>query len=177
MQVDSVESAGGRLGAVLSAPRSGVIALGDHGPWLTTTPAQAKQVLTDVVHFDFPGDVSRSGDLSASRGETRSGHLTFAPLTPDEVARGVATFAELWPDAVAAHDRNAPGEAYDAMSLLRRPVARSTCDALLGGADLRDHDDAVGHRASIAPHPCRWEASHPRPDVLACWPCLTSPVR
>ncbi|WP_374457853.1 cytochrome P450 [Nocardioides sp.] len=185
MQVDSVESAGGRLGAVLSAPRSGVVALGGHGPWLTTTPAQARQVLTDVVHFDFPGDVSRSGDLSASRGETRSGHLTFAPLTPDEVARGVATFADLWPDAVAAHDRDAPGEAYDAMALLRRPVARSTCDALLGGASEAQRDlvaagvlawiDALAPVISAARPPRRWsrarraerEARHGLEDALA----------
>ena len=77
--LDSVESAGGRLGAVLSAPRSGAVALGRHGPWLVTTPALARQVLTDPARFDFPGDVSRSGDLSASRGDTRSGHVGSRP--------------------------------------------------------------------------------------------------
>ena len=34
--MDSAESAGGRLGAVLSSPRSGAVALGPHGPWLAT---------------------------------------------------------------------------------------------------------------------------------------------
>lgn len=140
MHVDSAESAGGRLGAVLAAPRSGVVALGSHGPWLTTTPAQAKQVLTDVAHFDFPSDVSRGSDLSGSRGDTRSGHVTFAPLTPDQVARGVATFAALWPEALAAHQRDSPGSACDAMELLRRPVARSTCDALLAEVSEAQRD-------------------------------------
>lgn len=136
---DSVESAGGRLGAVLSAPRSGAVALGRHGPWLVTTPALARQVLTDPARFDFPGDVSRSGDLSSSRGETRSGHVTFAPVTPAEVARGLETFDREWAAALVEHDRTAPGEAYDAMVLLRRPVARSTVAAVVGG-DVRDRD-------------------------------------
>jgi cytochrome P450 len=135
LHVDSAESAGGRLGAVLSAPRSGVVSLGPTGPWLTTTPAQARSVLTDLTSFDFPGDVSRSGDLSASRGDTRSGHLTFDPLTPDRVARGVATFTREWDAALADHDRVTPGGPYDAMVLLRRPVARSTTAAVLGAAD------------------------------------------
>ena len=185
MHVDSAESAGGRLGAVLSAPRAGVVALGDRGPWLATTPALARQVLTDVAHFDFPADVSRSGDLSASRGETRSGHLLFEPLTPDQVARGVATFARLWPESVAAHDRDAPGEAYDAMRLLRRPVARSTCDALLDRASEQQRDtvadgvlawiDALAPVISAARVPRRWsrvrrderEARHDLEDALA----------
>lgn len=166
MHVDSAESAGGRLGAVLASPRSGVVALGARGPWLTTTPAQARQVLTDLDHFDFPGDVSRSGDLSASRGDTRSGHLLFSPLTADQVARGVATFAALWPEAVAAHDRRAPDEAYDAMVLLRRPVARATCDALLDHASEHQRDavadgvlawiDALAPVIAASRAPLRW---------------------
>lgn len=166
MHMDSAESAGGRLGAVLSAPRSGVVALGPRGPWLTTTPAQAKQVLTDVTHFDFPSDVSRGSDLSGSRGETRSGHLTFAPLAPDQVARGVATFATLWPEVLRAHERRAPGTACDAMELLRRPVARSTCDALLGDASEAQRDavaegvlgwiDALAPVISAPRAPRRW---------------------
>lgn len=138
--VDSAESAGGRLGAVLAAPRSGVVALGGAGPWLTTTPGQAKQVLTDTAHFDFPGDVSRSGDLSASRGETRSGHLVFAPVTPAQVERGLATFTREWESALDAHDRDAPDTPYDATALLRRPVARSTTDALLAAASEEQRD-------------------------------------
>src|SRR5687768_5470775 len=98
--MDSAESAGGRLGAVLSSPRSGVVALGPHGPWLTTTPDQARHVLTGVLDFDFPGDVTRSGDLSASRGDTRSGHVVFPPLEPEQVARGLAVFTTEWEAAI-----------------------------------------------------------------------------
>ena len=138
--LDSVESAGGRLGAVLSSPRSGVVALGRHGPWLTTTLGQARQVLTDVSDFDFPGDVTRSGDLSASRGDTRSGHVVFPSVTPDQVARGLAVFAAEWDAAVAEHDHSAPGEPYDAMVLLRRPVARSTTAAVLPSLAVQRRD-------------------------------------
>ena len=72
--MDRAESAGGRLGAVLAgAAEPGWLPLGP-GAWLTTTPALAKQVLTDHAGLlDFPDNVSRSGDLSASRGDTRSG--------------------------------------------------------------------------------------------------------
>ncbi|WP_439939904.1 cytochrome P450 [Nocardia sp. N13] len=140
MQMDSVESAGGRLGAVLSSPRSGVVALGPHGPWLTTTPGLARQVLTDVSGFDFPGDVTRSGDLSGSRGDTRSGHVTFQPVQPDQVWRGVAVFTTEWEAALSTHDRSSPHEPYDAMVLLRRPVARSTTSAVLPSLDLEQRD-------------------------------------
>jgi cytochrome P450 len=133
--VDSAESAGGRLGAVLTAPRGGVVALGSAGPWLVTTAALARQVLTDLTRFDFTGDISRGSDLSASRGETRSGHLTFAPLTPAQVAHGVATFGRQWEIALAHHDRDDASEPYDAMVLLRRPVALSTTAAVLTEAD------------------------------------------
>lgn len=135
MLVDSAESTGGRLGAVLAAPRSGVVALGPSGPWLATTPALARRVLTEPAHFDFPGDVSRSSDLSASRGETRSGHLLFPALSPDRVDVGTATFAREWQAALDAHDLATRGTPYDAMTLLRRPVARSTTDAVLTSVD------------------------------------------
>ncbi len=135
--VDSVESAGGRLGAVLSAPRSGVAQLGPRGPWLVTNPALARQVLTDVSAFDFPGDISRSGDLSRSIGDTRSGHVTFDPLGPDHVARGVVTFRDEWEDALTRHGRGAVGGPYDAMELLRRPISLSTIAAVL--PDLDEH--------------------------------------
>lgn len=140
MSVGSAESARGRLGAVLAAPRSGVVALGRAGPWLVTTPDQARRVLTDTDAFDFPGDVSRSGDLSASRGETRSGHVVFASLTPERVAAGTAVFADEWRAALAAHDQQAPGTPYDAMVLLRRPVARATVAAVLPTADVQQRD-------------------------------------
>jgi hypothetical protein len=166
MRVDSVESAGGRLGAVLSAPRSGVVPLGPAGPWLATTPASARQVLTDPAHFDFPGDVSRSGDLSASRGDTRSGHVLFTPLSPDQVAAGVPVLAHEWESALAEHDRTAPGEPYDAMMLLRRPVARSTTTAVLPSLTTTKRDevadlvlawiDALGPVIAARRPPGRW---------------------
>src|SRR5688572_19346105 len=129
--MDSVESAGGQLGAVLSAPRSGAAALAPGGPWLATSLEQARQVLTDVTRFDFPGNVSRTRDLSGSRGDTRSGHTAFTPVTPDQVDRGVATFRREWSAALRDHDRTRSSEPYDAMVLLRRPVARSTTSAVI----------------------------------------------
>jgi Cytochrome P450 len=142
--VDSVESAGGRLGAVLSAPRVGVVSLGSAGPWLVTTPPLARQVLTDLTAFDFPGHISRGSDLSASRGDTRSGHLTFAPLTPVQVAHGVATFTREWAIAIADHDRDHACEPYDAMVLLRRPVALSTTAAVLTEAPEEQRSVVAG---------------------------------
>lgn len=172
MTVDSAESSPGRLGAVLAAPRTGVAALGPAGPWLVTTPAHARRVLTDPDAFDFPGDVSRSGDLSASRAETRSGHAVFAPVTPDRVAAGAATLAEEWPAALAEHDRQRPGEAYDAMALLRRPVARSTTTAVLPSADAQqcasvadlvlDWVDALGPVIAARRPPARWSRTRRR---------------
>ena len=164
--MDSVESAGGRLGAVLSSPRSGLVALGPHGPWLTTTLDQARQVLTDVSSFDFPGDVTRSGDLSASRGDTRSGHAVFRPLQPEQVARGLAVFSIEWDAALSAHDRAHQGEPYEAMSLLRQPVARSTTSAVLPSLDLAQRNqiadlvlqwiDALAPVISARRPPNRW---------------------
>lgn len=122
----------------MAAPRSGLFSLGRSG-WLATSPDAVKQVLTDTTTFDFPGDVSRSGDLSESRGETRSGHLAFTPLPPQDVARGVDTFTREWAEALARHDRVAPGEPYDGMELLRAPVSRATCAAVLSQASPHQH--------------------------------------
>ena len=192
MHLDSVESAGGRLGAVLSAPRTGAVALGPHGPWLVTTPALAREVLTDPGRFDFPGDVSRSGDLSSSRGETRSGHVAFAPLTPVEVSRGVEVFSREWDEALVEHDRTRSGEPYDAMVLLRRPVARSTVAAVLEG-DVGTRDrvadltlawiDSLGPVISARRPPGRWSrrrrterrARFALEDALAGVPGLATP--
>ena len=116
-----------------------MVALGRHGPWLVTTPTLARRVLTDPGRFDFPGDVSRSGDLSSSTGETRSGHVTFAPLTREQVATGLEVLGREWVAAVAEHDRIHPGAPYDAMVVLRRPVARSTVAAVLE-CDVRTRD-------------------------------------
>ena len=150
----SAESAGGRLGAVLSAPRTGVVPLGP-GAWLTTTPALARQVLTDTVRFDFPDNVARTGDLSASRGDTRSGHVVFEPLTSDQVARGHDVFVAEWAAVLEEHQRITPQEPYDAMELLRQPVARATCAAVLPATDthLRDEvaDRVLAWIDSLAP--------------------------
>ena len=164
--MDSVESAGGQLGAVLSSPRNGAAALAVGGPWVATSLKQARQVLTDTEAFDFPGNVNRTGDLSGSRGESRSGHSVFAPVGPDGVARGVATFEREWAVALTDHDRTRPGEPYDAMLLLRRPVARSTTTAVLPSAsdDVRDRVgdhvlawvDALGPVIAAHRRPWRW---------------------
>ena len=164
--VGSAESAGGRLGAVLALPRTGLAPLGPRGPWVATTPALARHVLTEPDTFTFPGDVSRSGDLSASRGETRSGHLLFTPLTQAEVARGTARFSSEWALACAEHERSEPGTPYDAMQVLRRPVALATCAAVL--ADATDDQlvevadlvlawiDALGPVIAARRPPRRW---------------------
>jgi hypothetical protein len=141
--MDRVESAGGQLRAVLSAPRSAAAALGPGGPWLATGLDQARRVLADPESFDFPGNVNRTDDLSGSRGETRSGHTVFAPVAPPDVVRGVATFEREWAGALAKHQRTRPGQPYDAMLLLRQPVARSTTTTVLPSAD-DDVRDRVG---------------------------------
>lgn len=174
--VDGAESAGGRLGAVLAAPRSGAHPLGRHGPWLATTPAAARQVLTDPARFDFPGDVSRTGDLSGSVGETRSGHLVYAPLPPEQVARGRATFLQEWPRALEAHERAHPQRPYDAMRLLREPVARATTAATLPGLDAARRDavadavlawiDVLGPVVAARRPPGRWSRTR-RAEVAA----------
>jgi len=140
--VSSAESAGGRLGAVLAAPRTGVIALGRFGPWVAATPALAREVLTDPVRFDFPSNVSRTGDLSGSRGNSRSGHTVFMPLSPPQVETGRVTFSKEWTRAVREHDLSRPGDPYDAMALLRQPVARATTAATLPSLTT-DERDAV----------------------------------
>ena len=183
------ESVGGRLGAVLSAPRTGVVPLGP-GAWLTTSPAQAKQVLTDTSRFDFPEDVARSGDLSASRANTRSGHATFAPPSRSQVMRGLAVFAAEWTAALEEHDRATPGAPYDGMLLLRRPVSRATCAAMLPTATTAQRDavaervlawiDSLAPVISAARPPRRWsrarraerESCYAAEDALAAVPDL-----
>ncbi|GAA1915794.1 cytochrome P450 [Nocardioides hwasunensis] len=141
-----------------------MVRLDGHGPWLASTPDLVKQVLTDPDRFDFPGDVSRSGDLSGSVGDTRSGHTVFAPLTPDRVALGSETFDEQWQRAVEAHP--ADHVSFDAMELLRRPVARSTTAAVLPAIDEQQRNaigdlvlgwiDALGPVISSRRPPRRW---------------------
>ena len=183
--MNSVETADGRLGAVLSAPRGGMVRLGRHGPWLATTPALVRRVLTDPTSFDFPSDVSRSGDLSGSKGETRSGHVLFSPLTPEQVAIGGSVFEEEWRTEVSRHERTSGGAPYDAMVLLRRPVARSTTAAVLPELSTARRDavgdltldwiDALGPVIAAKRPPSRWSrlrrneerARHGLEDALA----------
>lgn len=89
-------------------------------------------MLTDAATFDFPATVSRGTDMSASAGDSRTGHLVYATLTPGQVARGREVFAREWTAALTG----APDTEFEAMELLRRPVARATCAAVL---DLDDH--------------------------------------
>ena len=144
--IESAEAAGGRLGAALAAGRSSdATRLSPAGPWLATTPEQARRVLTDPAAFDFPGHVGRGTDLSGSQADTRSGHHVFAPTAPDDVARGMAVFAAEWDRAVADATSGSPRGAgsavtIDAMQLLRHPVARATCAAVLGPLDDRARD-------------------------------------
>ncbi|GAB3017949.1 hypothetical protein GCM10011376_01450 [Nocardioides flavus (ex Wang et al. 2016)] len=165
--MDGVESAGGQLGAVLAAPRDGgAVALAPGGPWLATSLEQARQVLTDPAAFDFPGNVNRTGDLSGSRGDTRSGHTVFAPVSPEDVARGVEVFDTEWAAALRDHVPGGGDEPYDAMVLLRRPVARSTTAAVLAGLDDARRDvvadrvlawiDALGPVIAAPRRPRRW---------------------
>ena len=139
--IDGVESAGGRLGAVLAGPRTGMIELGRFGPWVAATPALARDILTDPTRFDFPSNVSRTGDLTGSRGESRSGHTLYSPLSPPQVEVGRATFVSEWGEVVRDHHEATPDEPYDAMRALRRPIARSTTAAALPHLDRHQRDD------------------------------------
>jgi hypothetical protein len=166
MNMDSVESADGQLGAVLSAPRGGMAALAPGGPWLATTPALVRAVLTDSDRFDFPSTVSRSDDLSGSRAQTRSGHATYTLVDSVAVARGLEVFEAEWLDAIAEHDRHRTGEPYDAMLLLREPVARCTTAAVLPDLDVGirnaigdlvlDWIDALAPIIAARRPPARW---------------------
>lgn len=103
----------------------------------------------DATTFDFPTSVSRSTDLSASAGDSRTGHHVFTPLTPVEVERGRAVFVTEWHLAVAAADPPQPSPHPDAreleaMDLLRRPVARATCAAVLTDLDTPTRDEIAG---------------------------------
>jgi hypothetical protein len=106
------------------------VALGRFGPWVVTTSAHARQVLTEPGHYDFPSDVSREKLTSNRETSTpqRSHHTITPPLDRAAVARGEALFrAELervtggWAESAV----------FDAMQVLRQPVARSTTAAVL----------------------------------------------
>ena len=128
---------------------------------MTTTLDQAREVLTDPSTFDFPGHVGRGSDLSASTADTRSGHYVFPPVSPEAVARGMAVFASELERALDRADST-----FDAMQVLRDPVARATCAAAMPGSDADDRDlvaglvlawiDALGPVIAAARPPRRW---------------------
>jgi len=113
------------------------------GPWLATSLETAKQVLMDAAHFDFPTTVSRGTDMSASSGDSRTGHHVYAPVSPSHVARGREVFLAEWRDALAGIGTRLGGGSFDAMELLRRPVARATCAAVLEGLDEETRDEVA----------------------------------
>ena len=142
--MQSAEEAGGRLSAVLRAPRAqGLTPLGPDGPWLATTPQTAKRVLMDAATFDFPNSVSRGTDMSASTADTRTGHYINAPLTPAQVERGREVLLSEWDHALAGAGLRAGAVELEAMDVLRRPVARATCAALLTDLDVATRDDVA----------------------------------
>lgn len=122
-------------------------------------------MLTDAAAFDFPTTVSRGTDMSASRSGTRSGHHVFAPLAPVQVERGSRTFLAEWHEAIGKADPPGAG-VVDAMQVLRRPIARATCAAVLDDATVSDRDvvadqvlawiDALGPVISRRRNPGPW---------------------
>ncbi len=173
LTIDSAEVATGRLGAVLRAPhREGLTRLGPQGPWLATDLAHARRVLTDARGFDFPSTVSRDPDMSASTAETRTGHHVYSPLVPAQVDRGSQTFLAEWQQALVGVETSPAQGAFDAMLLLRRPVARATCDAVLEGLSVWDRDlladmvldwiDALAPVISARRSPGRWSRARRR---------------
>lgn len=158
------EDTPGRLGAVLRAVGDArPCALGRHGPWVATTLAQARQVLTDPSSYDFPVDVSRR---RVRRGELRgrSPHEVIAPIRRQHASEAAdLLLAEL--DAVLDE---VDGGSCDAMQLLRRPVARSTVRAVLPDLEREArHDvadavlgwvDSLGPVISGARPPRRWSS-------------------
>ncbi|MDN4171886.1 cytochrome P450 [Nocardioides sp. SOB77] len=168
----SPEASTGRLGAVLRAVGSpGPLRLAPGGPWLATTLDQARAVLADPDHFDFPMDVSRrpvrrprsTGGPTGARGP-RTSHTTTPSTTREQVAAGRAVFAASL-DAEVAANAGASAE-LDADLILRRPVARATTAALLGRLDESARDavadavlawiDALAPVISSPRNPSRW---------------------
>jgi len=167
--VESAEAAGGRLGAVLSSHGPQPARLSPDGPWLATTLEQAREVLTRPAAFDFPGHVGRGSDLSGSTADTRSGHHVFSPTTPDDAARGTAVFADQWQRALATSEGTVT---HDAMALLRLPVARATCAAVMPEVPDGDRErvadlalewiDTLGPVIAARRPPGRWSRARRR---------------
>lgn len=140
------EQTPGRLGAVLRAagdphPRT----LGRHGPWVATTLAQARSVLTDPAGFDFPVDVSRRAVRRRDAGPGRSPHELFPPLGRDRADVAARVLGEELDREVG----DGGHRDLDAMRVLRRPVARATAAATLP-------DEHAGRRAEVADAVLAW---------------------
>ncbi len=137
------EAPSGRLGAVLRAVDADEpVAMGRTGPWLVTSPADSRRVLTDTACFDFPLDVSRravrrGGGRAAASGPPTP-HETFAALGPAAVAVGRQVVA----DELRSRG-DGPGRVVEAMDLLRAPVARSTAAAALPDLDPAARDEVA----------------------------------
>jgi hypothetical protein len=183
-QIESAEATAGRLGAVLGAPRpGGLTRLDEGGPWLATSLETAKRVLMDAACFDFPTNVSRGRDMSVSSADTRTGHHVYAPVSPSQVAGGREVFLAEWRDALAGTGTGLRTGSFEAMELLRTPVARATCAAVLEGLDVDTRDevankvlawiDALGPVISSRRPPGRWSRArrgerHARLDLEDC---------
>lgn len=149
----------GRLGVVLAArDRPGPVALGPRGPYLVTTNADTRRVLTDPDGFAFPVDVARRA--------TSGPQPPLPRLRSDQVATGLSTFRAELPGAARVWD--AGGEA-DAMQVLRAPFARSTTDAVLGPLEPEQRDqvaelvlawiDALAPVIAATRPPHRWSSA------------------
>lgn len=100
-------------------------------------------MLMDTAVFDFATNVSRGTDLSASSADTRSGHHVHQTLTPAQVERGRAVFVREWGAALTALPTHEARAGFEAMELLRRPVARATCAAVLEDLDAAVRDEVA----------------------------------
>lgn len=120
----------------------------------------------DAAAFDFPTNVSRGEDMSASTADTRTGHHIYAPLSSAQVEQGRWVLLAEWSDALAGAGFASGAAEFDAMLLLRRPVARATCAAVLEGLDTTTRNvvadqvlawiDALAPVISSPRSPGRW---------------------
>lgn len=174
--MNGTETPSGRLGAVLSLlGEPGPAALSRFGPWVVTTLEHARTVLGQVDLYDFPLDTSRRPLNQGDRpgGGSRSPHSITPPLAADAVARGVRILAREMGDATSGF---APGAEFDAMTILRQPIARSTVAAVLPDvdSDRRAHIgdlvlawiDALAPVISRSRPPGRW--SRTRKNEISC---------
>ncbi|PUA79734.1 cytochrome P450 [Nocardioides currus] len=110
---------------------------------MATSLETAKRVLMDAASFDFPNNVSRGSDMSGSTADTRTGHYIYPPLSPEQVERGRWLFLAELGDALSGSGFSAGAAEIDAMVLLRRPVARATCSAVLGSLDADSRNEVA----------------------------------